>query len=51
MRYVRYRSPEGARWAVLDGDRAHTIRGSLFDRWEPTSEAHALAELRLLWRA
>ena len=48
MRYVRYESPEGARWGVLEGDHARTIRGSLFDRWEPTGERHALAGLRLL---
>jgi 2-keto-4-pentenoate hydratase/2-oxohepta-3-ene-1,7-dioic acid hydratase in catechol pathway len=48
MRYVRYESPEGARWGVLEGDHVRAIRGSLFDRWEPTGERHALAGLRLL---
>lgn len=48
MRYVLYGSPQGARWGVLEGDRARAIRGSLLDRWEPTGEAHALADLRLL---
>ena len=48
MRYVRFESPEGARWGVLEGDHARAIRGSLFDRWEPTGERTALAGLRLL---
>ena len=48
MRYVRYESSQGARWGVLEGDRARAIRGSPLDRWEPTGETHALAELRLL---
>lgn len=48
MRYVRFGSPEGPRWAILEGDRARAIRGSLLDRWEPTDETHALGDLRLL---
>ncbi len=47
MRYVRYESPEGPRWGVLDGDRVRAIHGSLFDHWELTSEIRARAELRL----
>ena len=48
MRCVRYTSYDGARWAVLDGDRARAIRGSVFDRWEPTGETNAVTDLRLL---
>lgn len=29
MRYIRYESPEGGRWGVLEGDGARAIRGSL----------------------
>jgi 2-keto-4-pentenoate hydratase/2-oxohepta-3-ene-1,7-dioic acid hydratase in catechol pathway len=48
MRYIRYDSPDGPRWGVLEGDRARAIRGSFLDRWEPTGETQALAGLRLL---
>jgi len=48
MRYIRFGSRNDARWAVLEGDRARVIRGSLLDRWEPTGETHALGDLRLL---
>jgi 2-keto-4-pentenoate hydratase/2-oxohepta-3-ene-1,7-dioic acid hydratase in catechol pathway len=48
MKYVRYRSGDGARWGVLEGDRVREIRGSVLDRWEATGASHALADAVLL---
>lgn len=48
MRYVRYQSPKGPRWGVLEGERVDAIRGSVLSRWRRTGESAPLAELKLL---
>jgi 2-keto-4-pentenoate hydratase/2-oxohepta-3-ene-1,7-dioic acid hydratase in catechol pathway len=48
MKYVRYQSPQGSEWGVLEGDRVRAIRGSVLDRWEAVGESRPLGDLKLL---
>jgi 2-keto-4-pentenoate hydratase/2-oxohepta-3-ene-1,7-dioic acid hydratase in catechol pathway len=48
MKYVRYRTPDGPRWGVLEDGRVRGVLGSVLDHWEPTGPTHALDELTLL---
>ena len=48
MKLVRYRTADGPRWGMVEGDRVAEIRGDVLDRWERTGASRPLAELALL---
>jgi 2-keto-4-pentenoate hydratase/2-oxohepta-3-ene-1,7-dioic acid hydratase in catechol pathway len=48
VRYVRYEREGATSYGLLEGDEVRRIDGSLFEKWQPTSELVALSEVRLL---
>ena len=47
-RFVRYRSPSGASYGILDGDAVREIRGDLFGDHAQTGVVHKLSTVKLL---
>jgi 2-keto-4-pentenoate hydratase/2-oxohepta-3-ene-1,7-dioic acid hydratase in catechol pathway len=48
MRYVRYETPGGPAWGVVDGARVQRLRGRPWETRETTGETEALDAVRLL---
>jgi 2-keto-4-pentenoate hydratase/2-oxohepta-3-ene-1,7-dioic acid hydratase in catechol pathway len=47
MRWIRFTAGNTTSYGTLDGDVISVVKGDPFDGWEPTSQRHRLADVRI----